>query len=468
MDCDVAVLGGGPGGYPAAIRAAQLGASVVCVEKESELGGTCLRVGCIPTKAWVQTAYLLKQAEESFSKLGIQAGEPKLDFATANEWKAGVVKQLTSGVATLFKANGVEWVRGTGRFKDANTIEVEGADDVSFRSAIVATGSAPIFPPIEGLDSPRCVDSTGLLEQTEVPRRLVVLGGGVIGCEFASILQRFGSEVTIVELLPRLLPMEDEDVSTELAKQFERRGIALHLGKQCTKVDDRDGELTVHFGDGETVEADVMLVAVGRAPVVEGLGLEAIGVELDRRTGISADEHRRTTVAHVYAVGDCAGYWQLAHTAFREGEVAAENALGHEAVVDNRGVPRPIYTDPEIASVGLTEGQAREQYGDDVAVGVFPWLANGRALMQNETVGWVKSIHETRYGELLGLVMIGPHVTDLVEAGVVALDAESTVETVADGMAAHPTLSEAVKEAGLVALGRPIHLPPRRRAPARA
>ncbi len=200
------------------------------------------------------------------------------------------------------------------------------------------------------------------------------------------------------------------------------------------------------------------------APEIVQAVLEEIGVELDRRKGIAADEHRRTTVPHIYAVGDCAGYWQLAHTAFREGEVAAENAMGHEAVVDNRGVPRPIYTDPEIAGVGLTEGEAREQYGDDIAVGRFPWVANARAVMQNETVGWVKSIHETRYGELLGIVMVGPHVTDLIEAGVVALDAESTVETVADGMAAHPTLSEAIKEAGLVALGRAIHLPNRKRA----
>src|SRR5207253_8985400 len=236
--------------------------------------------------------------------------------------------------------------------------------------------------------------------------------------------------------------------------QFGRRSIQLHLEKQCTKVDDSGSELTVHFGDGETVSADLMLVAVGRAPLVEGLGLEEIGVELDQKKGIAADERRRTTVPHIYAVGDCAGYWQLAHTAFREGEVAAENAMGHDAVVDPRGVPRPIYTDPEIAGVGLTEAEAREQYGDDVAVGVFPWVANARAVMQNATVGWVKSIHETRYGELLGIVMVGPHVTDLIETGVVALDAEATVETVADGMAPHPTLSEAVKEAGLVALAR--------------
>src|SRR3989440_2103704 len=468
MDVDVAVLGGGPGGYTAAIRVAQLGAKVACIEKEPELGGTCLRVGCIPTKAWVQTAFALKEAEESFAKFGVRVGEATLDFAASNAWKAGVVKQMTDGVASLFKANGVEWVKGTGRFTDANTIAVEGGEDVTFKSAIVATGSFPLRPPIPGLDSPRCVDSAGLLAQPEVPRRLVVLGGGIIGCEFASIFRRFGSEVTIIEMLPTLIPQEDVDAAKELAKRFGRREIVLHLEKQCTKVEESGDGLTVHFGDGETVECDLMLVSVGRGPLVEGLGLEEIGVDLDRRKGIAADERRRTTVPNIYAVGDCAGYWQLAHTAFREGEVAAENACGHDAVVDNRAVPRPIYTDPEIAAVGLTEAEAREQHGDDVAVGSFPWVANARAVMQNETVGFVKSIHETRYGELLGLVMVGPHVTDLIEAGVVALDAESTVETVADGMAAHPTLAEAIKEAGLVALGRAIHLPPKRKAAARA
>ncbi len=462
MDVDVAVLGGGPGGYTAAIRTAQLGAKVACIEQEPELGGTCLRVGCIPTKAWVQTAYALREVEESFGKFGVLVSGARLDFGASNAWKAGVVHQMTSGVASLFKANGVEWVKGTGRFTSANTLAVSEGEDVNFKQAVIATGSFPLRPPIPGLDSPRCVDSTGLLAQEQVPNRLVILGGGIIGCEFASIFSRFGTHVTIVEMLDSLIPQEDADASTELAKQFKKRTIALELGKQCTRVDDDGSELTVHFGDGETVQADLMLVSVGRGPVVEGLGLEQIGVQFDKRKGIAADEHRRTTVPHIYAVGDCAGYWQLAHTAFREGEVAAENACGHDATVDNRAVPRPIYTDPEIAAVGLTEAEAREQYGEDVAVGRFPWVANARAVMQDETVGWVKSIHETRYGELLGLVMVGPHVTDMIEAGVVAIDAEATVETVADGMAPHPTLSEAIKEAGLVALGRAIHIPNRK------
>src|SRR3989440_3443614 len=373
MDVDVAVLGGGPGGYTAAIRAAQLGAKVVCIDKEPELGGTCLRVGCIPTKAWVQTAFALKEAEEHFAKFGVQVGEAKLDLAAANEWEAGVVKQMTSGVASLFKANGVDWVKGKGSFTDANTIAVEGGEDVSFKSAIVATGSYPLRPPIDGLDSSRCVDSTGLLAQEQVPGRLVILGGGIIGCEFASIFNRFGSEVTIVEMLDSLIPQEDADAAKELKKQFEKRGISLQLGKQCTKVEDDGSQLTVHYGDGETVQADLMLVSVGRGPLVEGIGLDEAGVEYDRRTGISTDDHRRTSVAHIYAVGDCAGYWQLAHTAFREGEIAAENALGHEAVVDNRGVPRPIYTDPRTRAAGRRGGARPGRTGTTAAPGWSPW-----------------------------------------------------------------------------------------------
>jgi dihydrolipoamide dehydrogenase len=465
MDFDVAVLGGGPAGYTAAIRAAQLGARVACIEKEAELGGTCVRIGCIPTKAWVQTAHALHTVREVNPKLGVSSGEPTLDFARANEWKDAVVKQMTGGVATLLKTWGVTVFQGVGRFEDARTIAFDQGDvGIGFKSAIIASGSYPVRPPIPGLDSPRCVDSTGLLSQTEVPRRLVVLGGGIIGCEFASIFERFGSEVTIVEMLDSLIPQEDVDATSELRKAFAKRGIVVHLGKQCTKVEDTGTGLLVHFGEDETVECDLMLVSVGRAPLVDGFGLEQTGVDFDPRAGIQTDGHRRTSVPHIYAAGDVAGYWQLAHTSFREGEIAAENATGHDADIGDPAVPRPIYTDPEVAGVGLTEAEARERHGDEnVAVGRFPWAANARALMSGETTGWVKSIHETTYGELLGVVIVGPHATDLIEAAVVALDAEATVETIADGMAAHPTLSEALKEAGLVALERPIHVATKRR-----
>jgi len=462
MDVDVAVLGGGPAGYTAAIRAAQLGGSVACIEAEPRLGGTCLRVGCIPTKAWVQSAHAYHDARETFSRLGVRTAEPELDFATVASWKDAVVDQMTGGVASLFKANGVEWVNGRGTFSGPNTIAVEGAEEVVFKSAIVATGSFPIRPPIPGLDSARCVDSTGLLAASEVPARLVVLGGGIIGCEFASIFNRFGSEVTIIEMLPHLIPTEDEDAAKELEKAFRKRGITQHLSKQCTQVDDHGSHLTVHFGDGETADCDLMLVSVGRSALVEGVGLEAAGVAFDRK-GIGTDEHRRTNVPHIYAAGDVAGYWQLAHTGFREGEVAAENAMGHEATMGEPAVPRPIYTDPEVAGVGLTEAQAREVHGDAVVVGRAPWVAIARAVMSGDTTGWVKTIHESTYGELLGVVIVGPHATDLIGEAVVALDAESTIETVADGVAPHPTLAEGIKEAALVALGRAIHLPPRRR-----
>ena len=233
---------------------------------------------------------------------------------------------MTHGVAQLFNDNGVVWVKGTGTFKDALTIDIEGREEVAFKSAVVATGSQPILPAIDGLGSNRCVDSEGLLGQTEVPERLAILGGGVIGCEFASIFQRFGSEATIIEQLPQLIAQEDEDASKELARQFRKRGVTLELGKECTRVEDSGSELTIHFGQDESVRSDLMLVAVGRRPLVDDVGLENIGVEIDSRRGVCSDQHRRTTVPHIYAVGDCAGYWQLAHTAFREGEVAAMNA----------------------------------------------------------------------------------------------------------------------------------------------
>src|SRR5262245_33846648 len=245
MNVDVAVLGGGPAGYTAAIRAAQLGGSVACIEQESALGGTCLRVGCIPTKAWVQSAHAYHDAQETFEKLGVQVGAPTLDWPRVTSWKDAVVDQMTGGVASLFKANGVEWVKGKGQFTGPNAIAVEGGEDVTFQSAIVATGSFPVRPPIPGIDAPRCVDSTGLLAQTEVPKRLVILGGGIIGCEFASIFNRFGTEVAIIEMLPNLIPAEDADAAKELEKAFKKRGIALHLSKQCTRVDDHGDRLTV-------------------------------------------------------------------------------------------------------------------------------------------------------------------------------------------------------------------------------
>jgi dihydrolipoamide dehydrogenase len=472
MDCDVAVLGGGPGGYPAAIRAAQLGASVVLVEQD-RVGGTCITVGCIPTKTWVQTAHALKEAREVFAQIGVRVSDPELDFGQAQQNKTGIVDGLVNGITGVVKANGITVVNGRGEFTGPNTIAVEGGEDVTFRSAVIATGSHSLRPPVPGLDGPACVDSTGLLEIADVPRRIAILGGGVIGVEFASILRHFGSEVTIVEMLEHLIPMEDADASKELERAFKRRGIATHLGARATEVVPGDDGVTLRFegadGKGGSVDADLVLVATGRGASTAGIGLERAGVQFDPRRGVIADRHMRTNIAHIYAVGDVAGVYQLAHTAFREGEVAAENAMGHDAEMDYSAVPRCVYTDPEVAAVGLTEAQAREQHGDRVVVGRFPFAASGRAQMYGEKTGFAKTIHEDRYGELLGLVIVGIQATELVNAGVIGITAEATIDTIGDSIAAHPTLAEAVKEAALVALGRPIHLPPpRQRAKAAA
>jgi dihydrolipoamide dehydrogenase len=472
MECDVAVLGGGPGGYPAAIRAAQLGASVVLIE-QARVGGTCITVGCIPTKTWVQTAHALKESREIFAQIGVRVSDAELDFGQAQQNKTGIVDGLVNGITGVVKANGITIVNGRGEFTGPNTIAVEGGEDVIFKSAVIATGSYSLRPPVKGIDGPRCVDSTGLLAIEQVPKRLVILGGGVIGVEFASIFRHFGSEVTIVEMLEHLIPMEDADASKELERAFKRRDIGMHLGAKATEVAESGDAVTLRYegSDGKPgeIEADLVLVATGRGPTTDNIGLEKAGVEFDRRRGVIADRHMRTNAAHIFAVGDVAGVYQLAHTSFREGEVAAENALGHETEMDYTAVPRCVYTDPEVAAVGLTEAQARERHGDDVAVGRFPFSASARAQMYGEKAGFAKTISETRYGELLGIVIVGPQATELVNAGVVGISAESTIDTLADSMAAHPTLAEALKEAALVSLGRPIHLPPpRQRAKAAA
>lgn len=465
MDVDVAVLGGGPGGYPAAIKAAQLGLSVAVVE-QGRLGGTCLNVGCIPTKAWVQSAHAMKDAHTAFASLGVTIPEATLDFGRVQANKQEIVDRSVGGVGQLMKANGIAVVEGRGRFTGPNTIAIEGGETVDFRHAVIATGSRPVRPPVEGIDGPRCVDSTSLLAIEEVPERLVVLGGGVIGVEFASIFNHFGCEVTIVEMLPHLIPLEDADAIKELERAFTKARIGLHLGARATRVEDTPAGAVLHFTDAKGAEqqvtGDLILVATGRRANVEDIGLEAAGVAYEPAR-IPTDGHRRTNVPHIYAVGDVAGYWQLAHTAFREGEIAAENIAGHDVEMGG-AVPRCIYTDPEIAAVGLTEAEARGTYGDDrIRVGRFPFTAVARAAMFADRTGFVKTIHETELDELLGVVVVGNSATEIINAAVVALDAEARVDTVGDSIAAHPTLAEALKEAALMGLDRPLHWPPAKR-----
>ena len=461
MECDLVVLGAGPGGYPAAIRAAQLGARVIVVE-QGPVGGTCLNVGCIPTKAMVQSAHALHEAGGQFAQLGVWLSDVALDFGQVQQNRSGIVDGVVKGLAGLLKANGISVVAGRGSFSGPNTMAVEGGEDIAFTSAVIATGSRPSAPPIPGIDNPLCITSTGALELESVPRRLAILGGGVIGCEFASIYQYFGSAVTIVEMLPNLIGKEDLDAVGALQRAFKKRGITCELGARATGIEDGpDGTARVRYqsadGSEQSIEADAVLVSTGRIANVESIGLEAAGVTAEPRR-IPADVTRRTNVPHIFAVGDVAGDWQLAHTAFREGEVAAENALGHHAEIDYSSTPRCIYTDPEIGCVGLTEAEAREQHGDAVCVGTMPYAAIARAAMYGDRTGFVKVIGESRYGEFLGMVCVGTQATELVNIGVVAIQAESTLETVGDALAAHPTLGEAVKEAALMALGRPIHM----------
>ena len=464
MDVDVAVLGGGPGGYPAAIRAAQLGLSVALIEL-GELGGTCLNVGCIPTKAWVQSAHAVKDAHHAFPQLGVAVGEPVVDFTQVQANKGEIVAGAVGGVTYLLKANGVTVVKGRGTFSGPNTIAVEGGEDVTFKHAVIATGSHPLRPPVEGIDHAKCVDSTGLLEIPEIPKRLVVLGGGVIGVEFASVFNHFGTEVVIVEMLDSLIPIEDDDAIKQLTRSFDKAGITIHTGARATKVEETADGMVLHFekgGEASSVTGDLILVATGRGATVDGLGLEDVGIAFDKK-GITTDATRKTSLPHVYAVGDVAGYWQLAHTAFREGEVAAENIAGHHVEMSG-AVPSCIYTDPEVASVGLSERAAVEKFGrDNVISGQFPYTAIARAAMFADKTGFFKMIHHAQTGEVLGVVIVGLQATDLINAGVIAIDSEAVIETVGDSIAAHPTLSEGFKEAGLVALGRPIHMPPKKK-----
>jgi dihydrolipoamide dehydrogenase len=404
--------------------------------------------------------------QELLPQLGVRVTGASLDFDQTQTQKETIVNGLVTGITGVVKANGITIVQGRGQFSGPNTIAVEGAEEIRFEHAVIATGSHSLRPPVDGIDGPRCLDSTGLLDVTEVPKRLLVLGGGVIGVEFASIMRHFGVEVTIVEMLDRLIPMEDADASKELERAFKKRGITMHLGARATAIVDGPEGALITFedssGKGGEVNADLVLVATGRGPNVNDVGLEEAGVAFDPRAGVTVDRHMRTSVPHIYAAGDVAGRFQLAHTSFREGEVAAENAHGHDLEIDYASVPRCVYTDPEVAAVGLTEEQARERY-EEVAIGKFPFAASARAQMYGEKNGWVKTIHETRYGEFLGMVVVGVQATELVEAGVIGITAEATIETLADSITAHPTLAEGVKEAALVALGRPIHLPPPRK-----
>ena len=470
---DLLVIGAGTGGYVAAIRGAQLGLRVAVVEKQKALGGTCLLWGCIPTKALLEHAHALKvvqQAKEWGITLGDSSGPPRvgIDMGQVQTRKDRIVVGLSKGIEYLFKKNKIEWIKGTARLMGNGGVEVFEGDAQSLRAReiIVATGSAPRSVPGIEIDRQRIITSDEAVQLREIPKSIAILGSGAVGVEFASIFRRFGSEVTILELLPRLVPVEDETISAELEKAFRKQGITCHTGAKVTGVRSTGALVGIdaQLADGTTrhLEADYLLVATGRGPVTAGLEVERLGLALEKGY-VKVDSLFRTSVAGVSAVGDVVtfgppGHPQLAHVSSAEGIIAAERIAGETPRPLNYDhVPGCTYCDPEIGSVGLTEREAQDR-GYDVRIGTFPFGVLGRAKMANETEGLVKIVAEKKNDELLGVHIIGPRATELVAEATVALRLESTVEELARTIHAHPTMSEAIGEAAHAVHGAAIHL----------
>jgi dihydrolipoamide dehydrogenase len=462
---DLLMVGGGPGGYVAAIRAAQLGLDVACVET-SKLGGVCLNIGCIPTKALLTSALLVNEVKDA-KKHGISMAELSVDLGPAQERSRKVADQLNRGVTMLFKKNKVTHIEGYGRLAGKGKVEVETSDGSTStyeaKHIILATGSRPRSLPFLEIDGERIWSSDDALFATEAPETLAIVGAGAIGMEFADIFEAYGSKVTILEALDRVLPVEDKDISAQMEKAFKKRGMDIHTGARLEKAESGKEGVTLTFkdkeGESQTLTVDRVLSAVGRIPNTEDLGLDKAGVKLTEKGNfIEVDEWMRPNVDRVSDVGDCAGGPLLAHKASHEGIVCVEKIAGEaHAPVDYTNIPNCTYCHPEVASVGLTEEQAREQ-GHDIQVGKFPWVGNGRALAHGDAEGFIKVIRDKKYSEILGAHIIGPHATELIAEFVVGRHLESTVEEMEKAIHPHPTLSEAVAEAALAALGRPIHI----------
>lgn len=460
MNYDIAVIGSGPGGYHAAIRAAQLGKKVACIEKE-EIGGVCLNVGCIPTKALLHVAGDLHEAKHA-KDYGVTFAEPEIDLKALEKWKSGVVKKLTSGVGSLMKGHKIDILKGEAKFKDKNALQV-GNKSISAEKIIVATGSEPISIPGFETNGKTIVDSTGALQLADIPKRFLAIGGSAIGLEFADIYGAFGSEVTVVELLDHIVPTIDDDVAAELVRALSERGITMKAKTKALSQKKVKGGLEVTLesnGKQEKITVDKILVAVGRRPRSAGLGLEEIGVKLERGF-IPTNAHMQTNVPHVYAIGDVARPPLLAHKAMKEGLVAAEHASGQKSAYDTV-VPSVIYTNPEMASVGMTEREAKEA-GHKVRVGIFPLSASGRALTLGVSKGMVKLVGDEETDLLLGFHMVGPDAGDIVSEATLAIEMGATLEDIALTQHAHPTLGEAVMEAAEAAHGKAIHIANKRR-----
>jgi dihydrolipoamide dehydrogenase len=462
---DVAIIGSGPGGYVAAIRAAQLGMSVLIVEREPKLGGVCTLRGCIPTKALLHTADVLEGARHG-AEVGVAARDVRLDFPAAMKHKEKVVRQSTNGVSYLMKKNKVDVAAGFGRISAPGRVAVAGADGAETtyqaKNILVATGSTPRSLPGIEIDHEAILSSDSVLELADVPKSLLVIGSGAVGVEFASMFSRFGTKTTVVEILPRIVPLEDEEVSKELAASFKRQGIAVYVDTRVERVTKNGGgvEVIARSSGGtktETFRAEKILLAVGRKPLSENIGLETLGVETERGY-IKVDPYMRTNVPNVYAIGDVVPTPWLAHVASAEGVVAVEHmARGETRPLNYDQVPGCTYCSPEVASIGLSEAAARER-GHDVAVGKFPFSAVGKARIVNETAGFVKIVADKRYDEVLGVHIIGPKATELIAEAGAALKLEATSEELVRTIHAHPTLSEAIHEAAEAVAGHAIHI----------
>ena len=462
-DTSVVVVGGGPGGYVAAIRAAQLGGKVTLIEKH-KLGGTCLNVGCIPTKVLLHAAEALTEAKH-MDNLGIQVSVNGIDWKGVQSRKEAVTNQLVSGVTGLMKANKIRVIEGTASFASKTALEVVKKDgtkeNVPFDKVILATGSVPAVPPIPGVkENAACVDSAGALAFDHVPETLLVIGGGVIGMELATAYSRFGAKVTVVEAMPKLLPMMDGELTAMLRKKMEASGVTILTEAKVQSVEAAPVGAKVQVevgGKVESFEVEKVLVAVGRRTDTEALGLDKVGIAHDRGR-ITVNDKMETNVPNIYAIGDCLGKVMLAHVASAQGEVAAENALGETVVYDGKTNPSCVYTDPEFAGVGLTEEKAKEE-GIPYQVGKFPLMANGKALIMNGGEGMIKFIIGKEYGEVLGVHILGPRATDLIGECALAIGMEATVDEIYATIHAHPTVTEAVREAALAATKRAIHIP---------
>jgi dihydrolipoamide dehydrogenase len=460
-DFDVLVIGAGPGGYVAAIRAAQLGLKTACAESRETLGGTCLNVGCIPSKALLHASELFEEAAHgTLAKWGVKPGKVELDLDAMHGSRKEAVKGLTQGIEFLFKKNKVEWLKGQASFEGADTIKV-GDRTVRAKNIVIATGSSVTPLPGIEIDQERIVDSTGALELAEVPKRMVVIGGGVIGLELGSVWRRLGAEVTVVEFLDQILPGFDADVRKEANKIFKKQGFDFKLSTKVTKAE-RKGEvvtLTVEpaaGGAAETIEADVVLVSIGRRPNTDGLGLDKAGLQLNPRGQVDTDHEFRTKVAGIWAIGDVIPGPMLAHKAEDEGIAVAENIAGLTGIVNHDVIPSVVYTMPEIAGVGLTEEEAKEH--GEVKIGKFPMLANSRAKTNREPDGFVKVIADARTDRVLGVWMIASVAGTMIAQAVQAMEFGATSEDIAYTCHAHPTHNEALKEAAMAVTGKPIHI----------